>query len=92
MDDRRGQGRRTATSNAGHPLSEIEGAGTRETKVRIDTPQSGARYRRVIPLDASLAPTARVEVEAVWRHLASKHGLDPQALPRQAGWYLVVGG
>jgi len=43
----------------------------------------------VIPIDASLSPTARVEVEAVWRHLADRRGLDPQALPRQAEWYLV---
>lgn len=45
---------------------------------------------RVIPLDAALAPTARVEVQAVWRHLMNQHGLERRALPRQAAWYLVV--
>ncbi len=45
---------------------------------------------RVIPLDASLAPTARVEVQAVWQHLMNQHGLERRVLPRQAAWYLVV--
>ena len=49
-----------------------------------------AQRNRVIPLDASLAPTARVEVQAVWRHLMEQQGLDQQSLPRQAAWYLVV--
>ena len=48
------------------------------------------RLHPIVPLDASLTPTARVEVEAVWRHVAEKRGLEPSALPRQAEWYLVV--
>lgn len=44
----------------------------------------------VIPLDAALSPTARVEAEAVWRCLATRRNLDPQVLPRQAGWYVVA--
>jgi len=48
------------------------------------------KRNRVIPLDASLAATARVEVQAVWQHLMEQHGLDRRALPRQAAWYLVV--
>jgi hypothetical protein len=48
------------------------------------------RLNRVAPLDASLSPTARIEVEAIWRHLAERRGLEPAALPRQAEWYLVA--
>lgn len=44
----------------------------------------------IIAVDASLSPTARVEVEAVWRHLAQTRSLDPLALPRKAEWYLTV--
>jgi hypothetical protein len=47
------------------------------------------RLNPVVPLDASLSSTARVEVEAVWRHLAQRRGLEPAALPRQAEWYLI---
>jgi len=48
------------------------------------------RRNRVIPLDASLSPTVRTEVQAVWQHLMNQHGLERRVLPRQAAWYLVV--
>jgi hypothetical protein len=49
------------------------------------------RKDEALPLDASLHPAARVEVQAVWDHLAAKRlrGEAP-ALPRQAQWFLVV--
>jgi len=44
-----------------------------------------------IPLDASLHPAARAEVQAVWDHLAPQWlRSSPPVLPRQAGWFLVV--
>jgi len=45
-----------------------------------------------IPLDATLHPAARVEVQEVWDHLAVKRlgGDRVPALPRRAGWFLVV--
>jgi hypothetical protein len=44
-----------------------------------------------LPLDASLHPAARVEVQAVWDHLAAKRlRSDAPSLPRQAEWFLVV--
>ena len=62
--------------------------------------ESGTRYqftvapdghkREAIPLDATLAPTARVEVQAVWEHVAQQRSLDPHMLPRQSQWYLIV--
>jgi type II secretory pathway pseudopilin PulG len=46
------------------------------------------------PLDASLHPAARVEVQAVWEHLAAQRlpGECPYStvLPRQAEWFLMV--
>ena len=48
------------------------------------------RRDRVIPLDASLSPTVRVEVQAVWQHLVDRHSPDSRALPRRAEWFLVV--
>ncbi|HEY77195.1 MAG TPA: hypothetical protein G4O00_13645 [Thermoflexia bacterium] len=49
------------------------------------------RKAPVIPLDASLHPAARAEVQAVWDHLAEQRlrGEVP-TLPRQAEWFLVV--
>jgi hypothetical protein len=43
----------------------------------------------MISLDASLSPTVRVEVQAVWEHLAQQRNLDLRTLPRRAEWYLV---
>jgi hypothetical protein len=44
-----------------------------------------------IPLDATLHPAARVEVQAVWDHLSAKRlGDQGVMLPRQAEWFLVV--
>ena len=44
-----------------------------------------------IPLDATLHPAARVEVQEVWEHLSAKRlGDQGFVLPRQAGWFLVV--
>ena len=50
------------------------------------------RRDEAIPLDAALHPAARVEVQAVWEHLAQGHlrGQDAPTLGRQAAWYLVV--
>ena len=52
----------------------------------------GKREDRVIPVDASLYPAARVEVQAVWEHLVARYPRQDEipVLPRQAGWYLVV--
>ena len=44
---------------------------------------------RAVSLDASLSPTVRVEVQAVWEHLAQQRHLDLRTLPRRAEWYLV---
>ena len=51
----------------------------------------GKRYGEVVPLDASLHPAARMEVQAVWDHLAEQQlrGKVP-TLPRQAEWFLVL--
>jgi hypothetical protein len=44
-----------------------------------------------IPLDATLHPAARVEVQEVWDHLSAKRlGDQGFVLPRQAEWFLVV--
>ncbi len=48
------------------------------------------RRERVIPLDAALFPTARVEIQAVWEYLAKRRELDTRTLPRRAEWYVVV--
>jgi hypothetical protein len=49
------------------------------------------RKNRVIPLDATLSPAARVEVQVLWDHLASGRLRESApALPRQAEWFLVV--
>lgn len=50
------------------------------------------RRERAIPLDGSLHPAARVEMQAVWEHLAAQRlrGVQVPVLPRQAGWWLVV--
>jgi len=49
------------------------------------------RKDAVIPLDATLAPTARVEVDAVWERLAAERLRDhAPVLPRQTEWFLVV--
>jgi hypothetical protein len=48
------------------------------------------RREPVIPLDAALHPAARVEMQAVWEHLAEKRLRDEApASPRQAEWFLV---
>ena len=49
------------------------------------------RRTPVVPLDASLHPAARAEVQAVWDRLAEQRlrGEIP-VLPRQAEWFLVV--
>ena len=43
-----------------------------------------------VPLDASLHPAARAEVQAVWEHLAERRLRERPVLPRQAEWFLVV--
>ncbi len=55
------------------------------------------RREEPLPLDASLHPAARAEVQAVWEHLAAQRltprpasGVGGTTLPRQAGWFLVV--
>jgi hypothetical protein len=45
---------------------------------------------QVVPLDASLSPAVRVEVQAVWRCLAEQQSLDAGGLPRQAEWFLIA--
>ena len=45
---------------------------------------------QVVPLDASLSPSVRVEVQSVWRCLAEQQSLDAGGLPRQAEWFLIV--
>ena len=49
------------------------------------------RREEPVPLDGSLHPAARAEVQAVWDHLAEQRlrGEVP-VLPRQAEWFLVV--
>jgi hypothetical protein len=44
---------------------------------------------RAVSLDASLSPMVRVEVQAVWEHLAQQRNLDSRTLPRRAELYLV---
>jgi hypothetical protein len=53
-----------------------------------------ARRQRIIPLDASLHPAARDEMQLLWEHLARERLPDQApALPRRAEWFLaVVGG
>lgn len=73
-------------------LARQDGSGDRFLfSTALDRKEIGRRAR-VIPLDASLSPAARVEAEAVWRHLADKQGLAARALPRQAEWILVAQG
>ena len=50
------------------------------------------RKEEAIPLDGSLHPAVRAEVQAVWDHLAERRlrGQAVPVLPRQAGWYLIV--
>lgn len=52
----------------------------------------GKRRHQVIPIDASLYPAARLEVQAVWEHLVAHYPRQEEisVLPRQAKWYLVV--
>lgn len=49
------------------------------------------RREKAVPLDGSLHPAVRAEVQAVWDHLAAQRlrGEVP-VLPRQAEWFLVV--
>ncbi len=54
------------------------------------SPATLRRKSRVIPLDASLSPAMRMEVQIAWEHLAEQHGLDLQLLPRRAEWFLVL--
>lgn len=51
-----------------------------------------SRKHKPIALDAALHPAARVEVQAVWDHLAARRlaGERAGALARQAAWFLVV--
>jgi hypothetical protein len=51
-----------------------------------------SRKHKAVALDASLHPAARVEVQAVWDHLAARRlpGQGTAALPRQAAWFLVA--
>ena len=49
------------------------------------------RQESLVPLDAALHPAARVEMQAVWEHLAEKRLRDEApASPRQAEWFLIV--
>lgn len=50
------------------------------------------RRDKPVPLDASLHPAARVEVQAVWEHLSASRLSSGRgtSLPRQAEWFLVV--
>jgi hypothetical protein len=50
------------------------------------------RKDKPIPLDASLHPAARVEIQAVWDHLAANRLSTDQGvkLPRQGEWFLIV--
>jgi hypothetical protein len=51
----------------------------------------GRSEERVVPVDAGLSAAARVEVQAVWEHLAQKRLKEhAPVLPRQAEWFLVV--
>ncbi|MCP4538084.1 MAG: hypothetical protein GY832_13160, partial [Chloroflexi bacterium] len=45
---------------------------------------------RAIPLDASLSPAMRVEVQVIWEYLTEQQGIELPLLPRRAGWYLVA--
>jgi hypothetical protein len=49
------------------------------------------RTERIISLDRRLHPTATVEVQAVWEHLASRRLREQRlVLPRRSTWFLVV--
>jgi len=51
----------------------------------------GSRRDRVVPLDMTLSTSARVEVQALWDHLAQgRLRGKPSALPRDAAWWLVI--
>jgi len=52
------------------------------------------RRERALPLDAALSPAARVEVQAVWEHLAAQCSRPEgvPALPRRAEWFLIARG
>lgn len=49
------------------------------------------RRETPVPLDAGLHPAARVEMQAVWEHLAAQRlGDAAPVLPRQAAWFVVA--
>jgi hypothetical protein len=49
------------------------------------------RREQPLPLDAGLHPAARVEIQAVWEHLAQQRLREnTPMLPRQAEWFLVA--
>ncbi len=49
------------------------------------------RRDRVVALDMTLSPFARVEAQALWNHLAGERLRGTQsALPRDAAWWLVI--
>ncbi len=76
------------------PSLVIAGEGGQVYEFTTSPPERGLFGRRetVIPLDASLYPTARAEVQAVWDRLIEDHPQQEEcpALPRQADWFLVV--
>jgi hypothetical protein len=48
------------------------------------------RRDRVVPLDATLSPYARIEAQALWDHFSRQRPLGRVTLPRDAAWHLVV--
>ncbi len=53
--------------------------------------QTKGRTEQIISLDGRLDPTAAVEVQAVWEHLASRRLREQRlVLPRRSTWFLVV--
>lgn len=49
------------------------------------------RREMPVPLDAGLHPAARVEMQAVWEHLAAQRlGDVAPVLPRQAAWFVMA--
>jgi hypothetical protein len=62
-----------------------EGDGDRYTFTVSPPPLSSA-----VPLDASLHPATRIEVQAVWAHLMGQQLKKARALPRRTGWFLIV--
>lgn len=50
------------------------------------------RKEEAVPLDATLSPALRVEVQAVWESLAAGRLAEGQTptLPRQAEWFLIA--